>query len=182
MTIAFYLILLMCILTIAHFVYESIIAPTVRLGITVDLLMMKDELDALRKKERGRLDDEHYRHLRDAINGLSNRLYSLELTVVSRILARIHSDRDLRARMEATAKVLDDCPVQEARDMRRRIIKLAALAIQTNSKGWAFYIVPIAICIGCMRRIKRAIVALASLPEKDLKELAPAPPDMLAAA
>ena len=163
----------MCLLAVAHFVYESIIAPSIRLVITAELIMMKDELEDLRKKEKGKLDDEHYRHLRDSINGLSNRIYSLELMVVTKILSEIEKDRDLKARIKAKSKILDDCVVKEARDMRHKIISLVDSALRTNSGGWLLYLVPIAICAGCMAWIKKSIVAIASLPEKDLSGLAP---------
>jgi hypothetical protein len=68
------LLSVMMLLTLAHFIYESIVAPSLRLKIRYDLFALRDELRFLKIKRGSSLDDKHYVYLQDSINTMISHL------------------------------------------------------------------------------------------------------------
>ena len=168
-----YIVIAFIAMAFLHFIYEGIIAPSNRLKIRLELFRMRDKLRFLKIQHGNELDDKHYHHLQDSLNTLIRCLSSFDLITLVRVIHEIERDKDVKARLEARMKILDDCAIQDARAIREQSLKLARRALRVNSGAWGFYIVPVAIAFACYEKIKDYAKQSISLPEPDLKKITP---------
>jgi hypothetical protein len=153
-------------LTLLHFIYESILAPSFRLHLRFQLFRLRDELRNL-KIDRTGLDDRHFYYLQDSINTLIANLARFDAATLARIEAELRRNSGLRQRSTARSKVMDDCDVAEARLIRRKCNQIGAAALVVNSGGWAIYVVPVLFVLAGFSELKRRIKAVLSISESD---------------
>lgn len=168
-----YILLGMLVLVVYHFVFESILAPSWRLSIRYRLFALRDELRMLKIEHRDQLDDKHYHHLQDSINSIIYLLPKIEVVMVAHIKQSIEQDVELKKRLEARQKVLDDCAFPIMVDIRKRSINLTIEALAANSAGWSAYIVPFLLLSGVYKSIEPRVRALVSLSDPDIAKIAP---------
>ncbi len=159
-------------LAILHFWYEAIYAPSKRLEIRFKLFELRDEARMLKIKYGKELDDKHFQYLQESLNGLIRHLYNIDLVLLVALSIKVHEDKEFKKRMEANAKALEGCNVPEAREIIKRGAKLVERAVNINSGGWIFYVVPIAIAFACYRMTAKLIRFICAMPEHELDKIA----------
>jgi hypothetical protein len=142
-----YLLYILIILAVVHFVYEAILAPSFRLQLRFKLFALRDELRRFKIEERPALrDDDVYRMLQGSINNGLSLLHRTDLATVLRADRRLKEDPQLnkilqkRLRLQAS---LDG----EAKAIHSRIVKLFGLALLVNNGVWILYLLPIAVVV-----------------------------------
>jgi len=173
MTISAFLIVTLAVLALVHFVYESILAPSLRLEIRFELFKLRDELRFTKINLGNKLDDKHYHFLQDSVNTLIGNLYRFDLATITKAMIEVEKDKDLKKRVQERSRFLDDCNVAEARKIRNESIKLAFRALRVNSGGWAVYFIPVLATIACYKYALAAGKALISMSEPDFRKVAP---------
>jgi hypothetical protein len=125
---------------LCHFVYESILAPSLRLELRFELFKLRDEVRFLKMNNLSssaasepEFVDEHYGYLQDSINALLSVLYRYDIAAIWTITDRINRDEALRQRVEARARLLDACELPAVRSLRQRQLDIAARALAVNS-------------------------------------------------
>jgi hypothetical protein len=168
-----YLIIGLIFLAVMHFIYESIVAPSLRLRVRFELFSLRDELRALKVEHGDRLDDKHFNYLQDSINSIIFILPRIEIFTLAHIRQSVGKDARLNARLTERQKILDDCDIPEMGNIRKRSIDLSIDALGINSGMWVVYILP-PMALGAIRKsIARWIKAFISLSEPDLQKIAP---------
>ncbi|HEY6019994.1 MAG TPA: hypothetical protein VIY48_08865 [Candidatus Paceibacterota bacterium] len=168
-----YLLLSIMLLAVFHFVYESIVAPSWRLSIRFRLFALRDELRTLKMNHGEQLDNKHFNYLQDSINSIIHALPRIEVTTVAHIKLAIESDPELKARLVARQKILDDCVFPEMGEIRKRSIKLSLEVLAANSAGWVIYFIPFMYLASVYKSLERRVRALISLSDPDLAKVAP---------
>ena len=115
---------IMFFMALAHFIYESILAPSWRLSLRFKLFALRDEVRALKAECRNLLNDEHYACLQDSINTMITMLYRYDVAAIAAAEFRYRSDPEFRRRVEARSTILDACDVPQAQSIRRRSVDL----------------------------------------------------------
>jgi len=154
-----------------HFIYEGIIAPSLRLEVRFKLFQLRDDLRMLKIEHAEKLDDRHFHYLQDSINNVIRGLPNFSLAMLYDLMERISKDRELKARLDARAKILDDCQIEQARKIREQGVRLVQQALSINSGGWWFYILPIVVAVVCYASTKNLIRSIASLSEPDFQKV-----------
>jgi hypothetical protein len=168
-----YLILSMAILAVIHFIYESIIAPSLRLSIRYELFCLRDQLRQLKIEHGDELDDKHFCYLQDSINTIISALPRIEIVAIAHMKTVLENDDELRNRLNVRQEILDDCIIPEMTEIRRKSIALSIRALGVNGGMWSVYIIPIMAVGGVYRSIERRIKALVSLSDLDIDKIAP---------
>lgn len=168
-----YFLLFMMVVVSFHFVYESIIAPSWRLSIRFRLFALRDELRTLKIEHGDRLDNKHFHYLQDSINSIIQALPRLEVTTIAHVKQAIENDAELKKRLIARQKILDDCAYPEMSNIRKKSIALSIEALGANSAGWWIYFIPLMTAGGIYKSIERRVRALISLSDPDLDKIAP---------
>jgi hypothetical protein len=156
-----------------HFISESIIAPSLRLKLRFELFALRDELRLLKIECDRHLDDKHFDYLQGSLNTLIRVLHWIDMTTLAAVERELRTNPQIREQIEARNKVLDDCDIPEARQIRYRSLQVAAKAFAVNGGGWAIYPLPLLLPFVGHSKIKRAIKASLSLSELDLNKVAP---------
>ena len=135
-----YLIFGLACAALCHFVYESILAPSIRLELRFELFRLRDEarllkINNLSSNAAGEPEfaDEYYGYFQDSINALLCILYRYDLATIWTITDQVNRDEALRNRVEARARILDDCELPAVLSMRKRQLTIAAKALAVNS-------------------------------------------------
>lgn len=168
-----YLVLGLFFLAIAHFIYESILAPSFRMDQRFQLFALRDEL-CLLKIDRGQeVDDKHFHYLQDSINALLAFLPRFDAATLAAIERQLKHDPGLKKKVEARSRVLDDCRMPELISIRKRTLVAAAKTFLVNTGGWGIYLLPIAGVMVCLSSLKNRIKPAISLSTPDFQKVIP---------
>jgi hypothetical protein len=158
------------LVAMVYFVYESIIAPSLRLNLRFELFRLRDEL----RKLKGccpELSDKHFESLQDSINGLVSVLYRLDLATLIAFENTRRRDTQFKNHIEERVRALDDCHCDEAQAIRARSREIAAKAIAVNNGAWFGFILPAIFAAAFYSKAKWRIGSLLSLSERDLRKV-----------
>lgn len=168
------LIFFLFALALFHFVYESIIAPSIRLELRFELFKMRDELRQLKIEHSKSLDNKHFNYLQDSLNTLIANLYRFDIGLMASVTAELERDPELKERVEARSRIMDDCNIPRARALRHLSLRIAKKAFIVNAGGWAVFLVPVAIVSMGYAQLKAVAKAVASMSEPELAKALPA--------
>ncbi len=120
----YYCIMILAAGATLHFVYESIIAPSLRLELRLALIRLGNEVRLLEDPssaaadERSDVVERQLCELQDSIDSLACMLFKFDLVTIYAISEEIDRDAGLKRRVEARARILDDCALPEVLVLR----------------------------------------------------------------
>ncbi len=158
-----------------YFVYEGILAPSLRAKLRLDLFALRDELRDLKIEHRAELSDEVFRELQTAINGAVTRLNQIDLRLLRNTRLAFQNDEKLRKRVARRIAILEACSVEEVRVIRDKYSDLLDNALIINTAGCIPYLVPVFFGFLFAESAKTLIQKAFSLSENDLNRIAPPP-------
>lgn len=165
--IASTLITVLFVLSILHYIYESIIVPNQRMILRDDLFELRDKLrnsyGEYNEADRKAFDVLHDKGINHGLNNLS--LYCL-LSQIKVYLA-VERNPELKENAEKQIEIINNASHQTIIDSFSEYSRIIEKAHMLNSGGWSFYIIPIAIVIVFAQRIKKAIIRSSFLPHND---------------
>ena len=179
-----YFIFGMVCAALCHFVYESILAPSLRLELRFELFKLRDEVRFLKMNNLSskaasepEFVDEHYGYLQDSINSLLCILHRYDLAAIWTITDQISRDEALRQRVEARARLLEDCELPAVLSVRKRQINIAAKALAVNSGPMLLLLLAPAFALRGYKavrgKIRGEIKTSLTVPGTDLKRCIP---------
>jgi hypothetical protein len=166
-----YLILAMAFFAILHFVYESIIAPTLRAKSRSGLLSLRAELNEMVKTEPGFATSKAYHHLSDSLDAILKNIYTMEILTFVRMLQKVKDDPNLRKRLAERSAVLDGLPAGRIKVIRDGSISIAIRSLRYNGYGWSFYVVPMVAAGACLTFLRDRIKSMLLLTYSEINRL-----------
>jgi hypothetical protein len=166
-----YLILAMMLMALWHWVYESLVAPSLRQSLRLELWWLHQELLDLVAAEADASRHEPLQMLGESVCVLDLLLEKFDAVTVASVAVELRRDPALRARAEARGRILDGSASAVVRRVRQRTLDVAARAVVINSGGWCIFIVPFALVHVGMRRLGRVIAASVSLSNGELRRI-----------
>jgi hypothetical protein len=163
------LIIGIVIAAIFHFVYEAIIAPSLRLKIRFELFALRDKLRELKINHGDTLDNKHFKHLQDSINSIILMLPRFDVGMLTTMERELDRNNDLKLKLNERIKILDDCNIPEAMEIRTKSLNLAHQAFFVNIGGFVLLILPLVFWNVMKKRIKTVV----SLSKPDLEKIDP---------
>ncbi|MEO7509325.1 MAG: hypothetical protein ABIZ95_18915 [Pyrinomonadaceae bacterium] len=160
-------------LTILHFVYEGIIAPSLRAYLRIRLFDLRDELRDLKIEREIQLPNDVFRDIQSLINGVILRLRQIDPQFM--LLAEKAFENDAKLQQSAANKLarLEACPVDEVVEIRKKCFRYIDFAVLVNSGGLFFYLVPVVVCLLFFRNWKQIAKKTFVLPENEIDKIAP---------
>jgi hypothetical protein len=155
-----------------HFVYESILAPSLRLSLRFQLLVLRDEVRKLKIECGPSLDDKHFLFLQDWVNFLISALNRLDLVSLARAEVESKREPEILKRAQERSKMLDDCNIPRARAIRKQAASIASRALLVNNGAWIIFIAPILICTVGYGNLNLKIKLLTTMSGKDFQKIA----------
>jgi hypothetical protein len=167
------------VLTLIHFIYEGILAPSFRATLRLNLFALRDRLRKLKMEKQDELSDEVFRELQDSINFAAVRLNQIDLRLLKNARDAFERDEKLRRRVERRIAMIEACPVAELHEIRREYFEVLDNALATNMGGWFPYLVPIIIGFILKDSAQNLVKKVFSLSDNDIDKIAP--PDLVPA-
>ncbi|MGO8704848.1 MAG: hypothetical protein ACLQVA_13620 [Candidatus Brocadiia bacterium] len=175
--IAGLMIIILAVLAFSHFVYEALVAPTIRTRLRFELFRLRDELRWVRLTKRDQLDENVFRDLENGLNTAIRNIDRIDMPLLLTLEKAFETDEEFRHIVEARIELLSQCKLPEVKmisSRQRGIIKGVAL---TNSlMGTLLLIVPVTMVIRGARTIAgifRAVKMIASVSPRELDPFLP---------
>lgn len=169
------LIFILAIASILHFIYESIIAPSLRMHLRNKLFELRDEARAIRAEGVSEEDEEAFWYTHDGINNLLDRLSWLTLHARISTMHTFRDDPELQALVKKRKAMLDSCKDQRIKDMFKRTSVIVEEAFIVNMGAWYIYLLPIVLLCVSLGSLKSLAGSLILTPDKKRDEILPKP-------
>lgn len=163
-----YLIAALAVIAVLHLLFESIIAPSLRMKLRFELFSLRDDLRMLKASRDLSLSDWQFECLQESLNVLIAVLHRFDGAILVTIEHELRHNPLLRAQADACARILDACTSRRARAIRARSVQIAMAALAVNSGGWLIYVLPVLLLAVGYSRIKRLIASALTLSESHL--------------
>src|SRR5882724_446379 len=119
-------------LAVVHFVYESILAPSFRLSLRFKLFALRDEARQLKIDCADALSDKHFDFLQASINNLISNLNRFDMATFLGVGFESKRDPSFLKSAEERSRMLDDCNIPRAREIRQQSLRIIPAAIVIN--------------------------------------------------
>ncbi|MCT8631639.1 hypothetical protein NUS50_04195 [Glaesserella parasuis] len=177
MTWLFYITLA---LAIGHFIYESIIAPNLRVGIRNELFEIKDELDLISLDELSENDKTIYYMLHSSLTGLMLRLPKLNLSLMKEAQDKFETDAKFRAKVLKKRQLIESSHNTTLKDLYRRSNNAFSDAFIINTGAWFMLLFPLLFVMKAMAKAQKIVSGIITLSTKQMQKLIPETEDELA--
>jgi hypothetical protein len=164
---------LVLFLALAHFIYESILAPSWRLSLRYRLFALRDEVRALKVDCGDLFDNEHFAYLQDSINTMIAMLHRYGVAAIVAAELRYRRDPDFRRRVEARAAILEQCNLPQAQSIRRRSVQLLGRAIAVNCGMLCAPLFPFVLMGIGVSTLRKHLRKFSALSRRELESVAP---------
>src|SRR5262245_60473492 len=105
------LIWAMLLLALFHFIYESILAPSLRLSLRHNLFGLRDELRRLKVQYGDAFDDTHFLYLQGSINTMIAMIPRYDLATLYYAQRAYKRDAEFRNHVDERADMLGNCTI-----------------------------------------------------------------------
>lgn len=169
-----YLIGVILVLSLWHFVYEGILAPSYRLHLRNELFSLRDELRKL--KIEGHVteaDAKVFEFVHAGINAFLGRLPELTFSAQQHARHELQNNENWREKVEKRLELINACQNEEVRSIFERACSTAAKAFLINSGGWIVYVVPAVMCLLFYKSFKHLVSELVAAPPAIADRLLP---------
>lgn len=167
------LVLVLFALALFHFIYDGIIAPSIRMNLRYRLFKLRDELRALKSLRGAEIDTELYEFAEGSLNSTVKYLHRIDAGMAFSAWNAIQHDEGLRNRSEHINQLFDACSVEEVKKIRHKTLEVINYALLTNLGAWGLYLTPVALALLAYSGIASAVKKALSLPETDVDRIIP---------
>lgn len=149
-----------------HYIYEAIIAPSVRMQLRMKLFELRDRLRWLKHNDSN-LSNEAFMIMQDAINNGIAFMSVLGIISFEYIRKDIARDESLRKRIDKRYECLVKNDSEEMQDIYHELAIVMYRSIAINSGGWLAFVIPVACLVYAHKWAINRIGVLLSMTEKD---------------
>ena len=154
------LIVIICVLALLHFVYDGIVAPSLRLRLRFRLFALRDRLRDVKFVEGDRVSDEVFLCLQNGINGATRLLSIFDVSTMVQASREIERDKEVAQRLAKREELLRWCPVEEVAEIRRQVGTTMFYALCVNSGAWFLFVAPIGVIVVCIKSLLQWVKSL----------------------
>src|SRR6266513_6544694 len=130
MIVLFYIFL---ILVILHFVWDGIIAPSIRLEIRYELFEMRDKLRRLKIQLHDQFNDELFNLLQHILNNELAFLHRARIVDFYRAYKKYGNSKSLQLTFENFQRLVNECSIEDVRKLWERTGLITVCALVVNS-------------------------------------------------
>ncbi len=155
-------------IAIWHFIYESLIAPNLRLKIRHDLFVERDKLYAIKiSDDINEVDKKAIEIIDQNIKFMKVRMSEITLNSLIQFKKLYESDEKLRSKIDNIELKINSSKNTNIKKIDKKLSRIATNAFLINSGGWLMYLLPFAIVkamltdlIQSAKRISREITII----------------------
>jgi hypothetical protein len=167
-----YVIIVLAVIALWHFIYESILLPSIRLHLRNRLFVLRDELRAHRV-ESDNVDEKAFDLVSKGINNYLTRLPMINIGLRVEFERKVKEDPSLVDKLKERRKVIVESNDESLKQIYHDVNVVLEYAFVANSGGWFIYLVPIAVLIASVKRLSRLAEGLLMLPTNAMSNIMP---------
>jgi hypothetical protein len=168
-----YFFFTLIVLALIHFIYEGIVAPSLRLNLRYHLFALRDDLRKLKYDDGEQLTDEVFLLLQGVINNAILLLHRVNLEVVVKTEIRVEKDKELAGRIAERIALVENCDIEAIRHIQEKACRILTVALLVNNGAWIIYIIPIFVIVFGAKRITNFVKEAVAFPESDINDIIP---------
>lgn len=166
----------------AHFIYDGILAPSIRCKLRNDLFDLRDQLRTAQISNQDPSATEAFDVVHAGINAYLNRLQGVTVSLRAKFYRLNKEDSGFRQEWHRRRRVVEDAKNQELERIKARANATIELAFLTNSAPLLAYLLPLALCLAQIFQLRRWSQALVAMKPSQTDRLIPRAPEPLAIA
>lgn len=128
-----------------HFMYEEIIAPTLRLSLKFNYDKLEDELFMLKINHPDELNFNVFKLIEGEILDGKESIKNLNIVSARRMYKKAKEITKIEELIKRRKDLINSCKLPEIKKIERNIIINFTKTIAINSGGWSIYLLPFAI-------------------------------------
>jgi hypothetical protein len=167
------IVLLLLGIALWHFIYDGIVAPSIRFNLRNNLFALRDELRVIKIEGLDHNDEKAFWFVHNGVNNFINRLPLLTLIRVLNISSECDKNpklQDVISKHEQTVKNVKNRRINDIFEETNHILKIAFIV---NMGGWFIYIVPIVLLATFMKKLSKITIELVTSPTRDIDRFIP---------
>ncbi len=159
------------ILTVWHYLWDGILAPSFRAQYRFELFALRDRVRSMRCA--GEIDSAHFRFLEDSLNTAVQILPAITMSALSESRRAIQADAALGRRIDERLAYIEQSPNPEVRELFGQAARVIYRAFMTNSGGWYIFLIPALAITIPVNAVSTLVEKLVALTVNDVSKAAP---------
>ena len=156
-----------------HFIYEGIVAPSIRIKLRNRLFAIRDELRSMVIDGVSQDDQEPLHFVHDGVNNFIDRLPNLTLANTRRMELDYRSNPDLEKTVRAHFELIKSSKNEKIKSAFESTNDIIGIAIIANAGAWFVYLIPLACLAFTMRQMTKFVGQLVMTPSKEVDRFIP---------
>ena len=169
-----FLFFLFVALVIFHFIYDGIIAPSLRYEIRLQLFEMRDKVRSLKIEHGNQFNDFLFEELQSDINKQIRYLHNITVFGVFETIRLLKDNKEVENKAYEFEKLIYECELTEVKIIYDQSAKKFALAFIANAGGWVIYTIPFVFLllagVIAISKVSRFINKILHLPDDELND------------
>lgn len=159
------------VLALAHFLYESVIAPSWRFRIRLEMFALRDRIRDLKIESPESFDDEAFEFIESSISTAVSLCSSVSFMMIARANREFAQNAAAARQAEERARRIVNCGNEEAVQAWNTMRRLVLKALVVNHAMFLVWLVPIAFGALLIGRISQSIVQILASPIREVQRL-----------
>jgi len=160
-------------LSIWHFVYESLVAPTIRLHLKNRLFAIRDELRKVDVQSLSHEEVRAFNFVHTGINNFINRLPNITISNMFKVQLELIRNVNKKKMLDDHVQSVLNCRNQNILTAFSNTNSVIENAFIANMGAWFIYILPIALLMGALKKMSSLLPEIVMFPSKDVDRLIP---------
>lgn len=157
-----------------HFIYEGILAPSLRFELRMQLFKTRDEIRYLKLQYPEEFDGELYDFIQDGLNKQLKLLPNINIVGLVHAFQRVKNNPELEQAYRALEAKVNECSVDGVKQLYEEgMPRIFGLAFIANSGGWIVYAIPPVVfgflCAFAWMRLRSFVSKILEMPDDDLR-------------
>ncbi len=152
--------IILLVLGLFHFIYESILLPSFRLELRYKLFELRDEIRNIKSEESSNVSDKVFYLLEDTANTVINRLPFFNISTRIDAFKEYEGNKSFQRKVENRRKALEECKDDRVNKINKELIDIATVAFIINSGGWSYILIPILLLLLVFAFVTKSIKSI----------------------
>ncbi len=130
------------ILAFTHFIYESILLPSLRLQLRYKLFSLRDKLYRLAVEQKIKADDRDFEYIEKSINTTIRNIPFMTISALYEAETFYRQNPEINAEIEKKVVSLNNMKNKELKEIHLKSISYSIRSLSMNTGMWVIYLLP----------------------------------------
>ena len=163
---------ILIVLAVWHFVYETILLPSIRWNLRNELFALRDRLRNV-VIEKQKYDKTVFDLVHNVLNNYINRLHWVDLRFEFKFREILKNNPAIRKEVEQNLQKIEESKNQEIKAVFNQTKSILCRAFAANIGGFLFYLIPLVFIVFSIEKLLSIILKNILAPTKLIREFAP---------